>query len=99
MTDEQLVNAIWHEKVEHNHSWRSGAEYLKMHLIEISPQELKKRFLNYFKQNMGIAPYTKCPLCQSELTPKKKYSIFIGCSAYPKCKFTASKKNPYIANK
>ena len=34
-----------------------------------------------------------CPKCGSELITKKgKYGIFIGCTSYPKCKFTINNK-------
>jgi ssDNA-binding Zn-finger/Zn-ribbon topoisomerase 1 len=61
--------------------------------IEISPQELKERFQNYFDETMGIKPYIPCPCCNSELVPREsRFGRFIGCSAYPKCKFKASCK-------
>ena len=34
----------------------------------------------------------KCPLCESQLVKKHgQYGEFIGCTAYPKCKFIRSK--------
>ena len=47
ISDKELVNHIWHFKVEDNLSWKFCAGILKQDLdIEISPQELKKRFEN-----------------------------------------------------
>ena len=51
ISDKELVDHIWHFKVEDNLSWKFCADILKQDRdIEISPQELKKRFENYFKK-------------------------------------------------
>lgn len=97
ITDEIIVNAIWHFKVEDNFSWKNCAEMLKRDFAtEMTPQQLKNRFQKYFKEQMGISPYTKCPFCENQLIPKKsKEGKFIGCSNYPKCTFLASSRKPW----
>ena len=42
-----------------------------------------------------VVPDRKCPTCESELVYKVgRYGKFIGCSAYPKCKFIESIEKP-----
>jgi hypothetical protein len=97
----ELVSAIWHFKVEDKLDWGFCCGILKQdHNIEITPTELKKEFCNYLKQSVGIAPYTKCPLCGDWLLPRKSnWGYFIGCTSFPKCNFIASDTKPYIKPK
>ena len=44
------------------------------------------------------APHTVCPRCGSDLverTVKDTGTIFLGCSSYPKCKFSKDIQVPY----
>lgn len=97
MTNREYVSYIWYFKVEDNLPWSFCAGIIEQDGIEkISPTQLEKNFKKYFKDNMGIAPYTKCPSCGNKLLPRKsKYGYFVGCSKYPDCKFMATDKKPY----
>ena len=98
LSSEQYVNDIWHFKVEDKLGWEFCAGFLKMNeYADISPEELEKRFKEYFKDNMGIAPYSPCPRCRKELLPRKsKYGYFVGCSGFPGCRFMATNEKPYV---
>ena len=90
-----LINHIWHFKVDDKLGWDFCADLLKAY-IQISPQELEKRFKHYFNETMGIEPYTPCPCCNNDLLPREsQYGYFVGCSAYPNCRFIATSKKPY----
>ena len=97
MTTKDYVDYIWHFKVEDNMSWDFCAGILKQNgVANISPKNLENTFKQYFSENMGIEPYSKCPKCGNELVPREsKYGYFIGCSQYPKCSFVATNKKPY----
>lgn len=97
MSDKDYVDYIWHFKVEDNLDWEFCSEYMKMNeYADISAEELEKEFKKYFKDTMGIEPYSKCPVCGKELLPRSsRYGYFIGCSDYPNCKFMATNKKPY----
>lgn len=99
MTNKDYVNYIWHFKVEDNLDWEFCAGYMKMNeYADVSAEELEYIFKKYFKDNMGIEPYSKCPKCGNELLPREsRYGYFIGCSNYPKCTFMATNKKPYVA--
>lgn len=57
----------------------------KMHAKSIRENKIKDD--NLPKKNL-------CPKCNSELVEKKgKYGTFIGCSNYPKCRYTVNNKN------
>ncbi len=92
-----IVSAIWHYKVEDNLSWKLCAAILKQNRgWEISSAELKKEFMAYFKQEVGIAPYTQCPDCGEKLVPRKsQWGYFVGCSAFPQCGFLESDTKPF----
>ena len=101
LTDEKLVDAILSDKEKYDLIKAfSGWDYFagdlsdNMH-IEITPKELKRKFIGFFKKTTGISPYTQCPKCKGTLIPKKKYSYFVGCSNWPKCNFLASATKPY----
>ena len=34
---------------------------------------VEQTFKEYFKENVGIEPYSKCPICEKELLPRKKH--------------------------
>lgn len=96
LTDKELVDLIWHFKVEDSLSWRFCAGILREQNIKITASELKERFFNYFKKLTGITPYTPCPKCKGTLLPRKsQYGHFIGCSNCPKCRFMATSTNRY----
>ena len=99
MNNKDYVNYIWHLKVEDNLDWEFCAEYMKMNeYADVSAEELECIFKKYFKDNMGIEPYSKCPKCGNKLLPREsKYGYFIGCSNYPRYTFMATNKKPYVA--
>lgn len=56
----------------------------KMHVKSIRENKIKDD--NLSKKNL-------CPICNSELVERKgKYGTFIGCSNYPKCRYTVNNK-------
>lgn len=94
MTNYEYIRCIWHYKVEDNLPWDFCAQILYQNYGEkVDPIELETIFKSYFRDTMGIEPYSECPICGKELIPKKsRYndSWFIGCSGHPECKFLAS---------
>ena len=97
MNVKEYVDYIWHFKVEDNLGWDFCAGLLKQDdVADISGVELENIFKKYFKDNMGIEPYEKCPMCGKELLPRKsRYGYFIGCSRFPDCRFMATNQKPY----
>jgi hypothetical protein len=97
LSDSDVVSYIWHSRVDDKLSWDFCSGFIEMNIdIKISADEVKTKFENYFINLVGIAPYTKCPICNKELLPREStYGIFIGCSAYPECNFIATKAKPY----
>ena len=96
LTDERIVNLVWHDKVEDHYPWSFCAKILEQNGTKISPETLRKKFFNYFQKTTGIKPYTKCPNCSRELLPRKsQYGYFVGCSRYPDCHFKATPSKPY----
>ena len=93
-----IVDSIWHFKVEDNLGWDFCAGILKQNEdIEMTASEVKKIFEGYFKSLVNIRPFAKCPICSKKLIPRKsKYGYFVGCSAFPDCKFTATSSKPYV---
>ncbi len=54
----------------------------------IKNKKMKKEHINNI-QNNNIKDMTKCPKCGGELVERNgQYGKFIGCSNYPKCKYT-----------
>ena len=52
----------------------------------ISNRKNNKKHIQDIKSNM-------CPVCGSQLVERKgKYGTFLGCSSYPKCKYTRNNK-------
>ena len=73
--------------------------YPENHSIKISPSTLKKKFKDYFIENVGIEPYIKCLECEGELVPREiKHGRFRGCLYFPKCTFIATNIKPYKGN-
>ena len=104
LSDKELVDYVWSESagdVLSLANLKYCAGLLKLNYnIDISPQEIKKRFRHYFKGIAGINPDDKCPLCQKELRPRKsKWGYFVGCSACPNCKFIATSSKPFSTKK
>ena len=98
MDDKDYVGYIWHFKVEDHMEWDFCAGILHQDgASDISAKELEKAFNRYFKENMGIEPYIKCPVCGKQLLPREsRYGYFIGCSGFPECRFMATNKKPYV---
>ncbi len=93
ISNEEIVESVWHWLIEDDLGWDFSRRILRQNYsIEISEEELKKKFRQYFLDLVGISPYTKCPICGQELLPRKSYyGYFIGCSGFPKCNFIATK--------
>ncbi len=96
MTERDYVDYIWHFRVEDNMSWDACSKFMTDNAIDVTSSKLKNQFLNYFKKEVGIAPYKKCPECGEKLLPRKsKYGYFVGCGGFPNCNFTATKTKPF----
>ena len=55
----------------------------------IKDKKMKREHINNIKKNISKKDPTKCPKCGGNLVERKgKYGNFIGCSNYPKCKYT-----------
>ncbi len=92
----EVVEAIWHFKVDDNMDWFFCAGILQQDGYEISVDEVEDKFLTYFRDLTGVEPYTKCPKCGELVLPRRsQYGYFVGCSSFPSCKFVASKTKPY----
>lgn len=96
-TNRDIVNNIWHYKIEDNLPWSFCAGIVEQNTGEkISTTEVKRKFNAFFKEETGILPYTKCPICGKETAPRhSQYGYFVGCSDFPTCRFLASSKKPY----
>lgn len=96
MTNRNYVDYIWHFKVEDNLPWSFCSGYMEQNGHKITANTLKNKFCAYFKNEVGIEPYKKCPKCGEKLLPRKSvYGYFVGCSGFPNCKFIATYKKPY----
>ena len=55
----------------------------------ITDQSIKKNHIKNIKENIIDNDPNKCPKCGGQLVVRNgKYGTFIGCSNYPKCKYT-----------
>lgn len=55
----------------------------------ITDQSIKKNHITNIKENIIDNDPNKCPKCGGQLVVRNgKYGTFIGCSNYPKCKYT-----------
>lgn len=62
----------------------------------IKDKEIKKEHISNIKNKID-KDINKCPLCGNNLIEKKgKYGIFIGCSNYPRCKYTRNDINRFL---
>jgi len=58
----------------------------------IKNKNIKKEHIRNIKNNIIDKDNNKCPKCGGQLIEKTgKYGYFIGCSNYPKCKYTRKK--------
>lgn len=58
----------------------------------IKDKKLIKKHINNIKENIIDKDPKKCPKCGGQLVGRNgKYGKFIGCSNYPKCKYTDNK--------
>lgn len=91
---EKIISCTWHWKVEDNLSWSFCCSMLNQdYNIQLSPSELKKNYQNFFINVSNHKIYTKCPICDGEIVPRKsRYGYFVSCSNFPKCKFKGVKK-------
>jgi hypothetical protein len=95
VTDEQNVYASWDWVMKCRDKWSDAAEKLtKQNGGEwISGKELAESYRRYFVELTGILPFSPCPVCGAKLVPKSsKYGYFVGCRAFPECRFKAVKK-------
>ena len=55
----------------------------------IVDKKVRKEHINNIKENIIDKDSNKCPKCGSDLVKRKgQYGEFLGCSNYPKCKYT-----------
>ena len=55
----------------------------------ITDKSIKKKHIENIKENIIDKDPNKCPKCGGQLVDRNgKYGKFVGCSNYPKCKFT-----------
>ena len=55
----------------------------------IIDNNIKKEHIKNIRENIIDKDPNKCPLCGGQLVERNgKYGSFIGCSNYPKCKYT-----------
>lgn len=68
--------------------------YYQVLSINITDKEKRKRHIKDIKQNTKQKNKDyQCPKCGGELVERKgQYGKFLGCSNYPKCRFTKSKE-------
>jgi len=58
----------------------------------ITDKNLKKKHIKNIKNNLIDKDKNKCPKCGGQLVKRTgKYGSFIGCSNYPRCKYTSNK--------
>ena len=58
----------------------------------ITDKNIKKEHIQNIKNNIIDKDNNKCPKCGGQLIERTgKYGYFIGCSNYPKCKYTRKK--------
>lgn len=58
----------------------------------ITDKNIKKEHIRNIKNNIIDKDNNKCPKCGGQLIERTgKYGYFIGCSNYPKCKYTRKK--------
>ncbi len=58
----------------------------------ITDKSIKKNHIDNIKENIINKDPSKCPKCGGQLVERNgKYGKFIGCSNYPKCKYTDNK--------
>ena len=72
---------------------------LKAQNPQMTRDEARERYSNWYKDNFGISFDDLCPLCNSKLmlvrgrgSINSAYNHFIGCRNYPNCRFSANKK-------
>ena len=70
--------------------------YGKILALKIDDRKIMKDHILWIKQKQRDTNNNKdnkCPLCGGNLVERKgKYGYFIGCSNYPKCKYTKKQK-------
>ncbi len=60
----------------------------------ITDKSIKKKHINKIKENNIDKDLSKCPKCGGQLVERNgKYGKFIGCTNYPKCKYTENINN------
>ena len=71
--------------------------YTKLLKENIKDKEIKREHVKYaknIKETKELNDINKCPKCGGQLVKRKgKYGEFIGCSNYPKCRYTKNKED------
>ena len=63
--------------------------YNKLASSNIKDKNIKREHINNIKNNICKKDTNKCPKCGGNLVERNgKYGNFIGCSNYPKCRYT-----------
>ena len=66
--------------------------YDELKRINIKDKKIRKQHINSIKKP-GINSMTNCPKCGGELIKRNgKYGEYLGCSNYPKCRYTRNIK-------
>ena len=61
--------------------------------INITDKKRRKEHILYLKKNIKKVQNDECPKCGGHLIERNgKYGAFMGCSNYPKCKYTSKSK-------
>ncbi len=85
------VNTIINRIISYRDEIISNPDEIVNEIIEnnITDNNIKKEHIKNIKENIIDKDSNKCPKCGSQLVERKgKYGTFIGCSNYPKCKYT-----------
>ena len=62
----------------------------EIELNNITDKNAKKEHIKNIKENIIDKDLNKCPKCEGQLVERTgKYGNFMGCSNYPKCKYTS----------
>lgn len=93
ITDEFIVDSIWHWKVDDGLSFKFCSGILEQdYNVIMTASTVRRKFLNYFIKSAGVKLYSVCPSCgEGNLLPRKSmYGYFVGCSDFPTCKYKVS---------
>lgn len=93
----ELNNTIKNYTKQKLHISKLDKIVTKINSLNIDSKDNRKSHIKSVKNNICTMNSTihsgKCPKCGGKLVEQKsKYGVFLGCSNYPKCKFTKSLK-------